>query len=131
MGLLTRDQILHADDIKTGDVEVPEWGGTVRIRPLTGAQRDAFESATIEQRGKNPTVNLKNLRARLVAASACDEKGRLLFTEEDVAALGRKSAKALNRVFEAAQKLSGLTDEDVAELAEDFADAPSESSTSD
>ena len=34
----------------------------------------------------------------------------------DIAALGRKSSAALNRVFEAAQKLSGLTDEDVDEL---------------
>ncbi len=45
MGLLTKDDILGADDLATEDVEVPEWGGCVRVRALTGTERDAFEAA--------------------------------------------------------------------------------------
>jgi hypothetical protein len=130
MTLLTRDQILAADDITTEDVEVPEWGGTVRVRGMSGTERDAFEAASLKGKGKNRDVNLANLRARLVAASIVDEQGQKLFDARDVAALGRKSAAALGRVFDVAQRLAGLSDEDVDELTEDFPDDPSEPSTS-
>jgi hypothetical protein len=32
---LKREQILKANDIKTIEVEVPEWGGTVRLRTMS------------------------------------------------------------------------------------------------
>ena len=49
MTYLSRDAILQREDIKTEDVEVPEWGGTVRVRGMTGVQRDAFEASLIQQ----------------------------------------------------------------------------------
>jgi len=42
---LNKEQILRADDLKTEEVDVPEWGGSVRVRVLTGTERDAFESS--------------------------------------------------------------------------------------
>jgi hypothetical protein len=42
---LTRDAILQAPDLQGEDVAVPEWGGTVRVRGLSGAQRDAYEAS--------------------------------------------------------------------------------------
>ena len=74
MGLLTKERILAVDDIVTEDVDVPEWGGTVRVRGLSGTERDAFESSMIERRGKKVETNLTNLRAKLVAASVVDER---------------------------------------------------------
>ncbi len=130
MTLLTRDQILTVDDSSSEDVEVPEWGGTVRVKGMTGTERDKFEAASLKGKGKNRDVNLANLRARLVAASVVDEEGQLLFKPYDVEALGRKSAAALGRVYDVAQRLAGLSDEDVDELTEDFPDDPSEPSTS-
>ncbi|MBX7264921.1 hypothetical protein KIF24_01870 [Micromonospora sp. Llam7] len=130
MTLLTRDQILAIDDSSSEDVEVPEWGGTVRVKGMTGAERDKFEAASIKGKGKNRDVNLANLRARLVAASVVDEDGQPLFKPYDVENLGRKSAAALGRVYDVAQRLAGLSDEDVDELTEDFPDGPSEPSTS-
>ncbi|MEU7617185.1 hypothetical protein AB0B27_13975 [Micromonospora rifamycinica] len=129
--LLTRDQILSAEDILTEDVEVPEWGGTVRVKGMSGAERDHFEAGSLKGKGKNRDVNLANLRARLVAASCVDEHGQRLFRQIDIEALGRKSAAALGRVYDVAQRLAGLTDEDVDELTEDFPDDPSGPSTSD
>jgi hypothetical protein len=120
MGLLTRDAILSASDLTFEDVDVPEWGGTVRVRMLTGAERDLFESGTVVRRGKRVEMNLVNVRARLVALTAIDEGGQLLFTQADVEALAKKSAAGLNRVFEAARKLNGLTEEDTAEAAAVF-----------
>lgn len=131
MAILTRDQILQANDIITETVPVPEWGGEVLVRGLSGSERDGFEDATLEQKGKSRRVNLANVRARLCALSIVDENGKRMFSDEDVRALGRKSAAALDRVFSAAQRLSGLSDDDVEELAKNSTGGQSEDSGSD
>ena len=112
-GLLTREQILAADDLGFEVVPVPEWGGSVRIRALSGVERDRFEA---EISGNGKKLRLDNVRAKLVATCAVDADGQPLFAKADLGALGRKSAAGLNRVFEACQQLSGLTDKDVDEL---------------
>lgn len=117
MALLSREAILQAQDLPTEDVEIPEWGGTIRVRGLTGAERDAFEQSIVETRGKNTRMNLRNIRAKLVALTVVDEDGNRIFNDEDAEALGKKSAAALDRIFAVAQRLSGLRPEDVEELA--------------
>lgn len=114
---LTRDAILKAQDLPTEVVEIPEWNGAVIVRGLTGAERDAFEQSIVEQRGKNTRMNLRNIRAKLVALTVVDEEGNRVFSDEDAEALGKKSAAALDRIFAVAQRLSGLRPEDVEELA--------------
>jgi len=128
--LLNKDQIKTVSDLETQEVDVPEWGGAVRLKSLTGTERDRFEASVVQGQGRNTTVNMQNLRAKLVALSAIDEQGNPLFTEEDVKWLGGKSAKALNRLFNAAQSLSGLSESDVKELTANFSDARSDGSTS-
>ena len=114
---LTRDDILGINDLPYEDVLIPEWGNRyVRVRALTGAERDAFEQSIVEQKGKSTKMNLQNIRAKLVALTVVDEEGKRVFSDADAKLLGQKSALALNRVFEVAQKLSGLTPEDVDEL---------------
>lgn len=130
--LLSRQQILEADDLVTKDIEVPEWGGTVRIRALTGAERDKLEQSMVKGRGPNASVNMVNFRARMVVAAAVDEAGHALFiSEDDVKQLGNKSSKALDRLAEAASRLSGMSEKDIEELTQGFDDAQSDDSTSD
>ncbi|PRX90821.1 hypothetical protein [Allonocardiopsis opalescens] len=112
-GVLGRDQILSARDALTDYVDVPEWGGRVKIRSLSGTERDAFEAGIA---GNGKKLRLENIRAKLVAKCAINEQGQQLFSTADTAALGRKNAAVLDRVFQACQKLSGITDEDVDEL---------------
>ncbi|MFC5997108.1 hypothetical protein ACFQE5_23120 [Pseudonocardia hispaniensis] len=116
MTLLTRDQILSADDLLTVDVAVPEWGGTVRVRALTGAERDRLEASLLGKDGTASAAKILNFRARVCALTMIGEDGERLFGDAQVAELGRKSAAALARVAEAAQKLSGISDDDVDEL---------------
>ena len=130
MALLTRDAILQAQDLPTEQVHVPQWGGDVLVRALTGAERDRFEQSIVEQRGKNTRMNLQNIRAKLVALTVVDEQGNRIFKDEDVKWLGNKSAAALDRIFEVAQRLSGLRDEDVEELAKNSESDLSDDSTS-
>ena len=114
--ILSRADILGiANDIQTEEVQVPEWGGAVLIRGLTGAERDAFEATIIGEKA-DKKYNFINFRSRLVAMAAVDSEGRQLFRPSDVADLGRHSAVALQRVFAVAQRLSGLSAADVEEL---------------
>jgi hypothetical protein len=115
--ILSRDEILTALDITRERVPVPEWGGAVWVQGMTGTERDAFEASIVQQSGRGTrTVNLANARAKVVALSVVDKDGKRVFSQEDVTALGRKSAAALQRVFSVAQRLSGLRDEDMEEL---------------
>lgn len=114
MGYLTRDQILGVPDIMREDVDVPEWGGTVCVKGLSGTERDAFEASMV---GRNGAMKLDNIRAKLVSLAVVDpDTGESLFSVGDVAILGGKSAAALNRVFGVAQRLAGLTESDIEEL---------------
>jgi hypothetical protein len=115
--MLSREEILRADDLTRERLEVPEWGGALTVRAMTGAERDAFESAILTRRGQTFDVNMRNVRAKLAAWTVVDEAGARLFTEADVEQLSQKSAAALQRVFDVASRLSGLSRADVEELA--------------
>jgi hypothetical protein len=117
MGLLSRSDIFAIDDSSYEDVEVPEWGGTVRVKALTGRERIEYEKS--------------DANSRLVQLAATDEAGHRLFSRADIEALSGKSAAALNRVVEVARRLAGLSDEDMEELVEDFGDTPSAASSTD
>lgn len=131
MGTLTKEQILQADDLKKELVSVPDWGGDVYVRTMTGTERDAFEQSIIETDGENIKMNFVNIRAKLCASTIVDEEGNRLFEEKDIAELGKKSAAALNHIFTAAQKLNGISKDDIKELAKNSGKTQSEDSTSD
>jgi len=120
MAILTKKDILEIKDIEIERVEVPEWGGDVFVKGMTGLERDTFEASIVQQRGKDARVNMVNIRAKLAAQTICDEGGVRLFTDKDIRLLGAKSANALQRVFDVAQRLSGITEGDVDELAENL-----------
>ena len=103
MNILSKDAILAADDLPRETVNVPEWGGEVLVRTMSGTDRDAFEASLLEKDGR-----MENVRARLVALTLCDLQGDRLFNDSEIAALGRKSARALDRVFSVAQRLNGI-----------------------
>jgi hypothetical protein len=131
MPILGRDSILQASDIRKELVAVPEWGGEVYVRSLSAKERDEFESSMLTFKGKTQEVNLRQARAKLAALSICDEEGKRLFSDADVAALGNKSASAMQRVWTVAQRLSAITEEDMEELTKNSGSARSEGSSSD
>jgi hypothetical protein len=109
MNILSKDAILAADDLPRETVIIPEWGGEVLVRTMSGTDRDAFEASLLEKDGR-----MENVRARLVALTLCDSQGDRLFDDSEIAALGRKSARALDRVFSVAQRLNGVDQVDAA-----------------
>lgn len=117
---LSAIEILALDDITWEDVEVPEWNAMIRIRALSGLERDRLETSMVSERNGNRSINFANFRAKLIAASAVDEEGHPVFTQEQVKPLGEKNAGALARLFDVASRLSGYTERDVKELTIDL-----------
>ena len=115
-----RDKILAADDVRTEDVEVPEWGLTLRLRGMTGSERDQFEQSLMVERGGRRIMDTANIRAKAVAKCAVDEDGQRVFSDADANELGGKSAAVLERLYDVAARLSGLREEDVAAREVDF-----------
>lgn len=121
--LLDRTTILEADDALVEACHVPEWGGVVRLRVITGRERDRWEAAAYKATEKGGST--EGLKARLVIASAVDADGKPLFRNEDLAALQGKNAVAINRLFDAARKLNGIGDDEAREILGESKGAPS------
>jgi len=132
MGLLGRKEILELQgtDLQRETVDVPEWGGSVIVRELTGTERDAWEMSLTVLDGENKDSRLQNLRARLVALSVVDEAGTRIFSAEDAGMLGCRNARVLDRLYQTSKRLSRLTRADVAAAEKNSAPGPSDGSTS-
>jgi hypothetical protein len=109
--MLTRQDIIDCKDIKSEVVKVPEWNGEVNVWGLTLAEKDSWTDIIISD-GK---ANMKGATALLCALCMRDENGERLFSSDDIDALDAKSASALDRVFQVAQRLSGIGQEDIEE----------------
>jgi hypothetical protein len=104
----------------TERVPTPELGegAVVIVRGMTGLERDAFQKSIISGRGRRSTVNMENITAKLVARCVINEDGSRSFTDsdEDIAKLGNLRGDVLNRIYDAAARLSGLSQADLEEL---------------
>ena len=128
--ILSKSEILECQDMRIKVVEVPEWGGSVRLRSLTGAERDTFEATLVKEVDGKRVPDMENLRAKLLAATIVDEDDRQIFNVYDLAALGRKSAVALDRVFAVAQRLNGMSADAVEDAVKNSDSAPEGAFTS-
>lgn len=114
MMILTKDQILAANDCVTEEVDVSKWWkGSVLLKSLSGHERDNFEQKCIDRRKGKDRMDLRGLKVSLLALVIVDKEGRPLFSEKDIVALNNKSAAAINLLFEKAQEMNGLREEDL------------------
>ena len=115
--ILTKQQILDSDDRKMERVPVPEWGGDVLVRTLSAKERDAYEGRHIHVVDGEAQFVFEGSSADLGTLAICDEAGKSLFAQAEVAALGEKSSAMMSRVCDVARRLNGL-DTKAAERAE-------------
>ena len=115
-----RKTILDYVDLPVVEVVVPEWGGVkLYVRAMNASERDAFmfekwqagkdKEGEDEKNAFSEDVILKNITAATLARVICsDPEGtQRVFSDKDVEALGKKSAKALDRINEAFKKING------------------------
>lgn len=125
-----RDLILSAADLKPVAEVVPEWGVTVYVRPMSAADRDAwdfeqYEALDAAKAKGDKYGGSRGFRSRLLVRTLCDEAGAAIFGPADIAALDAKSAAVLDRLYVLAQRVNGLGAKEVAALAGESAAAPS------
>lgn len=126
---LTREQILQATDVLYEEVAVPEWGGKVLVKSLSGAERDRIEATIVQGNSRKQAMNLQNVRAKFIAWAIVDaDTHKRLFADADIVALGEKSAAALQRVFNVVQRLSGLSADDLEEMTKNSSNGQNEDS---
>jgi hypothetical protein len=115
---LTKEEFLKKRPVRFEDVEIPEWDAKVRVKELMSSARDKWEQSNLQDAGKGQMkLRLQNARARLVAASVIDpDSGELVFTDEDVLAIGGQSAAVIDRIYDVAARLSGITENDLEEI---------------
>ncbi len=118
---LTRDALLAAaanrSTIERETILIPELGGEVIVQGMTGFERDQWEKAVLKPaKGRRGIEVVDNVRARLAVRCLVDETGAKLLQGEDVELLGTLSSSILQRIYNVAQRLSGVSNEDIDEL---------------
>lgn len=102
--MLTREAFLQ--HVPMGeDVTVPELGGKVCVRVMSGRDRDAFHAA-VSASGEVPKPG--HFRALLVVFTATDEHGRRLFADDDAQALYDVDPDILEPIAAVAIRLNRL-----------------------
>jgi hypothetical protein len=130
--LLSKDALWQAvADLPTEDVRLVDPAGkllgVVRMRGLTGRELERYQEAQSSGKGD---VSFKNAVIGLVMLSAVNEDGSRMFAPADRIKLSGSPSWFLMKLFEAAGRLSGVTEDDVKEMTSDFDDAQSDTPSS-
>ncbi len=125
MGSLA-DRIKAAQDLPREKVPCPEWDTDLWVRTPAGGEREAWEGSNVVASGKNTSIVHVQMRARLLVKVIEDESGKAVFSDDDVAWLTTKSALVLDRLFDVATRLAGITkgDEKKSSAPTPAADSP-------
>ena len=112
VSMLSSEQLLGADDLPEEVVDVPEWGGQVKVRALGWSQvADARQRAKVGGVIDDDRFSFALLQQGLVQPS---------IREDQVEFLRGKNKLAIERVLRVIERLSGLTEEVAAESEADF-----------
>lgn len=117
MAILNREQILGITDMDVLTLEIPEWGGEIKVRPMNGSERSRYESS-IYSMTQGRSEALGAAKKWILSRVICDDDGKPLFNDRDANLLFDKSAKALSRIWEKVEELSGVKADDVADAEE-------------
>lgn len=107
--MLTKEQIVAAEDRRYVEVEVPEWGGKVRLGTMSASARDDYDRILMRMREKS--ADAIDIRAPMVAVCLVDAAGEPLFPLDERAALARKSGPVIVRLFNECLRLNGMSEE--------------------
>lgn len=89
---------------------VKELGKKVRLRVLTGREVDAYRTGITVGKGQNVSVNLKGMRAKLAVLALANADGSRMFEDRDVNTVLGWPSMVLERIFDRARSMNGLTD---------------------
>lgn len=126
---ITRD--MPAEEVEIFDA-YGKVAGVIRMRGLSGSELTAYqEGLTVRGRDGMPKPNTRHAMAKLIVLCAINEDGSPYFDRSETMKLDEAPARILMPLFESAQRLCGLTDDDFKELVENFGETPTDDSSSD
>ncbi len=105
--MLSRDDIFSAKDLTFQEVEIPQWGGSVRIKVMSIAEQIAFERLNKAKKDDSELV------FALLSQCCVDEGGNHLFEEKDVVELNKKSSVPVLALFKACLDLNSMNQVDL------------------
>jgi len=107
--------------------------GSIKMRGLTGAELTAYqESLVVTLSSGQRKPNTRHAMSKLIVLCAINEDGSLYFdSKADMLRLDDAPARMLMPLFESAQRLCGLTDDDFKQMVADFDTTQSDHSDSD
>ena len=106
--LLTKEATLQSKDYQDEVINVPEWGGSVRLKTMSGVERDMFETEAMKRK-KGDKIELKGLKSFLLMLTLVDNDGVRLFEESEIDELNKKSGAVIDTLFVKCQDLNKLT----------------------
>ena len=109
--VLTKADILAAADIQTRIERVPEWGGTVTLKALSGKERDEFETFTFNRASGDKDTRgyvADDIVAYGLSIAIRGPDGKRLFSPADVAALNEKNGVVLRRLWATVERANLL-----------------------
>lgn len=102
--VLSKDALLAVQDCLTKEVEVPEWGGSVKLRQLSALDSDEYVKRLT---AKKENVTTAYQSCELLSLAIVDEEGNRLFvTEADKQALSKKNFAVLTRLVKEVNEFS-------------------------
>ena len=122
--------VLEDAEVRTKPVPVPELGGSVVVREMSGSLRNLFEATIAQVQAGGDSKLLDKMTVRLAGECVLDDDGNRLFDDRTVKMLFLKKPSALFRLRDEIVSLSALSQADYEGLVENFGDDPSEDSIS-
>ena len=128
-----KDAILEANDLQKVEVDVSEWWssvGSVYVSEMSADARDEFEQylAEVSRQQRDQNKQYAHIRGPLCAMCIVDADGERAFEFEDMEKLGKKNARALDRIFEEANKLNKVFGQEREDVEKNSETATEESS---
>jgi len=124
--MLSREEILAADDLPREPVPVPEWGGDIWVSMVPAGDMQAYARWYGEAKEAGDTSQSE---ARIVVMCACDRAGAALFDPDDVPAVAAKNPEVIRRLAAAALRVNDATDKAGEELEGNLDGVPSADSS--
>jgi len=133
---VSRNALLQKEELEKVKVDLGK-GEFVYVKQMTGRERDNFEQSLLKKHKDNKgnvisfEQSTEDFRAKLAVCTVCDEEGKLLFLPGDFSLLSQNmSAKRLEIIINAAQKLNAISETDKEELVKNLEVGPADNSNS-
>lgn len=126
---ITREEFLAMAPAPLEAVVVPELNGkTIYLTGLSATAKGIYQSSLIQMEGKTRKIKLEHATARLLSLTIVTKDRKRLFTDADILALGALRGDVMERLAKIANRLSGMDEEENANLVKNSDAAQSDDS---